>query len=335
MTAAAMSTPDSPPRAVSPALELAARVLRTEAAAVAGLVDRLDRHFEAAVALLVACRGRVIVTGMGKSGLICRKIAATLASTGTPAFFLHPADALHGDLGVVTGDDVVVALSYGGETPEVVRLVEIVKRLGARLIALTGVASSTLAHVADVHLDCGVDEEACPLNLAPTASTTAALALGDALAMVVSTEKGFRADDFAHRHPGGTLGKKLMRADQLMHGGESLPRVGGDTPLRDVIYEMSRKGLGMTCVVDADGTLAGIVTDGDLRRLMMREQEVTHLRATDMMTRQPVTIAPDVLAAEALKVLEARRITSVPVVDQARRALGVLHIHDLWRTELF
>ena len=326
----------SPERPVvrSAALDLAARVLRTEAAAVDGLVARLDQRFEAAVALLLACRGRVIVTGMGKSGLICRKIAATLASTGTPAFFLHPAEALHGDLGVVTSDDVVVALSYGGETPEVVRLVEIVKRLGARLVAMTGTAGSTLAQVADVHLDCGVDEEACPLNLAPTASTTAALALGDALAMVLLTEKGFRADDFAYRHPGGSLGKKLMRVEQLMHAGEAMPRVEPGTALREVIYEMSRKGLGMTCVLDG-GRLAGIVTDGDLRRLMMRQDDVTRLSARDVMTTQPVSIAPDLLAVEALKVMEARRITSVPVIASDGRALGVLHIHDLWRTELF
>jgi arabinose-5-phosphate isomerase len=277
----------------------------------------------------------VVVTGIGKSGLICRKIAATLASTGTPAFFLHPAEALHGDLGVVTADDVVVALSYGGETPEVVRLVEIVKRLGARLIGMTGAPRSTLAQVADVHLDCAVDEEACPLNLAPTASTTAALALGDALAMVLATEKGFRADDFAHRHPGGSLGKRLMRVEQLMHTGDSMPRVDEETPLRDVIYEMSRKGLGMTCVTDRDGTLVGLVTDGDLRRLMMRDEDISGRTAREIMSRGPVTISGDLLAVAALQVMETRRITSVPVIDAANRPRGVLHIHDLWQTELF
>ena len=323
------------PSAGESALDLAARVLRTEAAAVEGLIARLDARFETAITLLAECRGRVIVTGMGKSGLICRKIAATLSSTGTPAFFLHPAEALHGDLGVVTADDVVLALSYGGETPEVVRLVEIVRRLGARLVALTGAPRSTLATVADVHLDCGVDEEACPLNLAPTASTTAALALGDALAMVLATRKGFRADDFAYRHPGGSLGKRLMRVDQLMHHGADLPRVDADTPLREVIYEMSRKGLGMTCVEAPEGRLAGIITDGDLRRLMMRDHDVTRLAAREVMTTHPVTIAPTLLAAEALTVMEHRRITSVPVVDADRRVLGVLHLHDLWRTELF
>jgi arabinose-5-phosphate isomerase len=326
---------ESPRSSRTPALDLAARVLRTEAAAVDGLVARLDHRFEDAIALLASCRGRVVVTGMGKSGLICRKIAATLASTGTPAFFLHPAEALHGDLGVVTADDVVVALSYGGETPEVVRLVEIVKRLGARLIGMTGTPRSTLAQVADVHLDCAVDEEACPLNLAPTASTTAALALGDALAMVLLTEKGFRADDFAHRHPGGSLGKRLMRVEQLMHADDAMPRVDEHTPLRDVIYEMSRKGLGMTCVIDQTGALAGLITDGDLRRLMMRDQDVSGRTARDIMTRGPITITGELLAAEALQVMETRRITSVPVIDAHGRPRGVLHIHDLWQTELF
>jgi arabinose-5-phosphate isomerase len=323
------------PATRSAALDLAARVLRTEAAAVEGLVARLDARFEAAVALLAACRGRVIVTGMGKSGLICRKVAATLASTGTPAFFLHPAEALHGDLGVVTADDVVLALSHGGETPEVVRLAEIVRRLGARLIVMTGAPRSTLAQAADVHLDCGVDEEACPLNLAPTASTTAALALGDALAMVLLTEKGFREDDFAHRHPGGSLGKRLMRVDQLMHAGDDMPCVAEETPLRDVIYEMSRKGLGMTCVVDGAGRLSGIITDGDLRRLMMRDEYVTRRVAAEVMTRGPVTVPGEVLAAQALRVMEERRITSVPVAAGDGRPAGVLHLHDLWRTELF
>ncbi len=315
-------------------LDLARRVLRTEAAAVSGLIERLDARFERAIALLAACRGRVIVTGMGKSGLICRKIAATLASTGTPAFFLHPAEALHGDLGVVTTDDVVVALSYGGETPEVLRLVESVTRLGAALVALTGAPGSTLARAADVCLDCSVDQEACPLNLAPTASTTAALALGDALAMVLATTKGFGQDAFAYRHPAGSLGKRLMRAAQLMHAGDAMPVVAQDTPLRDVIYEMSRKGLGMTCVLDADYGLAGIITDGDLRRLMMRDDDVARRVAREMMTRSPVTIGLDVLAGEALEVMETHRITSVPVVGADGRPEGVLHIHDLWRTEL-
>ena len=249
-------------------LALARKVLQTEAAAILALVDRLDDRFEQAVALLLDCRGRVIVTGMGKSGIICRKIAATLSSTGTPAFFLHPAEAMHGDLGVIQADDVVIALSYSGETDELLRLLETIKRLGARLIAITGDCDSTLAQAADVALDCRVSEEACPMNLVPTASTTAALALGDALAMTVLVAKGFQPEDFANLHPGGKLGKRLMRVEQLMHGGDQAPVVRADTPMRDVIYEMSRKGLGMTCVVDDDGRLLGIITDGDLRRQM-------------------------------------------------------------------
>src|SRR5512136_86736 len=249
-------------------LELARKVLRTEAAAILALVERVDGRFSAAIDMLRDCRGRVIVTGMGKSGIIARKVAATLSSTGTAAFFLHPAEAVHGDLGAVQGDDVVMALSQTGETGELLRLLETIRRLGARLIAMTGSPNSTLARAADLVLDCGVDEEACPLNLAPTASTTAALAMGDALAMVLLVEKGFRQEDFAGLHPGGKLGKRLMRLEQLMHAGESLPAVRADTPMRDVIYEMSRKGLGMTCVVDEGRRLQGIITDGDLRRHM-------------------------------------------------------------------
>jgi arabinose-5-phosphate isomerase len=276
----------------------------------------------------------VIVTGMGKSGIICRKIAATLSSTGTPAFFLHPAEAIHGDLGVLRADDVVVALSYSGETDELLRVMETIKRLGARLIVLTGAPSSTLAVAADVALDCRVSEEACPFNLIPTASTTAALALGDALAMALLVEKGFREEDFASLHPGGKLGKRLMRASQLMHGGEHAPVVSATTPVPELIYEMSRKGLGMSCVVDDSGRLLGIVTDGDLRRHMGRGSRLLEATAADVMTEHPVTVGPDVMAVEVLNVLEARRITSVVVVDAGAQVLGVVHLHDLWRTEL-
>src|SRR6266568_2971825 len=229
-------------------LSLARRVLETEAAAILALVDRLDRNFDCAVSLLSHCKGRVILTGMGKSGIICRKIAATLTSTGTAAFFLHPAEATHGDLGVLQADDVVLALSYSGETDELLRLLESIRRLGAKLIAITGGPASTLAQAADVALDCSVTEEACPMNLLPTASTTAALAIGDALAMTLLVEKGFRPEDLAHLHPGGKIGKRLMRVDALMHTGADCPAVTASTPMRDVIYEMSRKGLGMTCV---------------------------------------------------------------------------------------
>ena len=316
-------------------LALARKVLQTEAAAILALVDRLDDRFDQAVRLLLDCRGRVIVTGMGKSGIICRKIAATLSSTGTPAFFLHPAEATHGDLGVIRGDDVVVALSYSGETDELLRLLETIKRLGARLIAITGNCASTLGQAADVALDCHVSEEACPLNLVPTASTTAALALGDALAMTLLVAKGFREEDFANLHPGGKLGKRLMRAEQLMNGGDKAPVVRLSAPMRDVIYEMSSKGLGMTCVVDESGQLAGIITDGDLRRHMSSSADLLERSAADVMSRNPVTIARSTLAAEALHILEERKITSIVVVDAGRHVEGVMHLHDLWHTEMF
>ena len=315
-------------------LALARRVLKTESAAIQALEGRLDERFTRAVGILKAVGGRVIVTGMGKSGIICRKIAATLSSTGTPAFFLHPAEAIHGDLGVLQADDVVLALSYSGETDELLRLMETIKRLGARLIVLTGAPSSTLATAADVALDCSVSEEACPFNLIPTASTTAALALGDALAMALLVEKGFREEDFASLHPGGKLGKRLMRASQLMHGGDSAPVVAVTAPVPELIYEMNRKGLGMSCVVDAAGTLVGIVTDGDLRRHMGRGSRLLEATAGDVMTAQPVTVDPEVMAVEVLNMLEARRITSVVVVDAGARVLGVVHLHDLWRTGL-
>ena len=312
----------------------ARRVLQTEAAAILALVDRLDERFDQAIRLLLDCRGRVIVTGMGKSGIICRKIAATLSSTGTPAFFLHPAEAIHGDLGVIQSDDVVVALSNSGETDELVRLLETIKRLGARLLTITGNCGSTLAQASDVALDCHVCEEACPMNLVPTASTTAALALGDALAMTLLVAKGFREEDFANLHPGGKLGKRLMRAGQLMHEGDRVPVVGITTPMRDVVEEMSRKGLGMTCVVDA-GRLAGIITDGDLRRHMRASVNLLDRTAGDVMTRSPVTIDRGTLAAEVLHILEQRKITSIVVVDPGQRVEGVVHLHDLWRTEMF
>jgi len=318
--------------------DLARKVLETEAAAIRALVDRLDERFDCAVTLLRNCRGRVILTGMGKSGIICRKIAATLTSTGTAAFFLHPAEARHGDLGVVQSDDVVVALSYSGETDELILLLETIRRLGSKLIAITGNAKSTLAQAADVALDCSVAEEACPMNLVPTASTTAALAIGDALAMTLLVEKGFRQEDFASLHPGGKLGKRLMRVETLMHTGKQCPTVRADTRMRDVIYEMSSKGLGMTCVVDAEDALVGIITDGDLRRRMERGGEILDLRAADVMTTRPVTVARTMLAAEALNIMEQRKITSLVVVADGggpTRVDGVLQIHDLWRMEMF
>jgi arabinose-5-phosphate isomerase len=317
---------------------LARRVLETEAAAVLGLVNRLDERFDRAVALLNGCTGRVVLTGMGKSGIICQKIAATLSSTGTPALFLHPADAIHGDLGVIQDGDVVVALSYTGETDEIVRLLEFIRRQGAKLIALTGGAQSTLAQAADVTLDCSVSKEACPMNLVPTASTTAALAMGDALAMAVLTEKGFKQEDFANLHPGGTLGRQLARVESMMHSGKHCPVVHASTAMQDVIYEMSSKKLGMTCVVEgpeAGGALLGVITDGDLRRQMEKGVDLRELRAVDVMTRGPVTIAPATLAAEALHVMESRKITSIVVTDPTTNSVaGVVHLHDLWRTEM-
>lgn len=314
---------------------LARKVLQTEAAAITALIDRLDETFDRAVRMLYECQGRVIVTGMGKSGIICRKIAATLASTGTAAFFVHPAEATHGDLGVIQANDVLLALSHSGETQEVLRLLEAIRRIGARIIAITGNPASTLAQAADVALDCQVSEEACPLNLVPTASTTAALAMGDALCMTLLVEKGFREEDFAKIHPGGKLGKKLMRVDQLMHAGADTPIVRTHTPMRDVIYEMSSKALGMTCVVDDHAQLVGIITDGDLRRFMVDNPRLLEMNAGDVMTRRPIVIDPSTLAAQALLIMEQRKITSLVVVGNAQAVAGVIHLHHLWRTELF
>ena len=319
------------------ALELAKKVLRIEAAAILGLVDRLNGDFERAVQILFDCRGRVIVTGMGKSGIICRKIAATFSSTGTSAFFLHPAEAIHGDLGAIREDDVVVALSHSGETEELIRLLESLRRIGARLIAITGTPTSTLGRTADVTLDCGIAEEACPMNLVPTASTTASLALGDALAMVLLVQKGFREEQFASLHPGGKLGKRLMRIENVMVSGDGAPRVTRDTRMPDVIHEMSSKRLGMTCVVEQDGRLCGVFTDGDLRRLMLKRppNAVLALTAGEAMTPKALTMTRDMLAVEALRIMETHKITSVVVVDATGGVDGVVHLHDLWRTQMF
>jgi len=316
------------------ALDLARKVLKTEADAILGLMDRLDGDFERAVQLLFECRGRAIVTGMGKSGIICRKIAATLSSTGTSAYFLHPAEAIHGDLGTIREEDVVLALSHSGETEELVRLLESIRRIGARLITMTGDPSSTLAKAADVTLNCGIAEEACPLNLVPTASTTAALALGDALAMTLLVRKGFREEDFASLHPGGKLGRRLMRVEHVMHSGTAAPIVRMSTPMHDVFHEMSDKRLGMTCVIDEHGRLAGIFTDGDLRRLMIASADVLSLTAGDVMKRNPRTIRREMLAVEALRIMETHKITSVVVASEAGDVEGVVHLHDLWPTQM-
>jgi arabinose-5-phosphate isomerase len=320
---------------VSDARETARRVLVTEAEAISGLVDRLDDAFDHAVAAILECRGRVVWTGMGKSGIICRKLAATMSSTGTPALFLHPAEAIHGDLGMVAGGDVVVAISNSGATEELIRLVELLRRLGVTLVAITSQPDSALARESEIHLDLGIRDEACPLGLAPTASTTASLALGDALCLAVSKAKGFREEDFARLHPGGKLGRKFLRVGELMHAGDDVPRVARDAALKDVIYEMSRKGLGMTTVQDDDGHLLGVITDGDLRRLMEREEDPLRLHAAEVMHPGGVCINGGTLATEALKRLEERRITSLIVCDDRSRVEGILHVHDLWGVGLF
>jgi arabinose-5-phosphate isomerase len=313
----------------------ARRVLQIEAQAIQDVLARLEGSFERAVELLFRCKGRVVLSGMGKSGLVGRKISSTLSSTGTPSFFLHPAEALHGDLGMLARGDAMLAVSYGGETEEIIHLLEALKRLEISLVTLTGKVDSTLAEASDVVIDVSVREEACSLNLAPTASTTVAMAVGDALAVSLLERRGFRHDDFAALHPAGRLGKKLLRVEHLMHAGAALPRVSAETPMPDVFHEMSNKGLGMTTVTDADGRLAGIITDGDLRRLMEKYRGATlEMNAGACMTRDPQTIGPHLLASEALNLMEKRKITSIVVVDETKAVLGVVHLHDLWTLEL-
>jgi arabinose-5-phosphate isomerase len=315
--------------------DIARKVLELEAQAILNLIPRLHEGFERAVDALLACRGRVVVTGMGKSGLIGAKIAATFNSTGTPSLFLHPAEAIHGDIGMVVPGDCVLAISYSGETEEMLRLLELIKRLEVTLIAMTGDPASSLARHAPIHLDVGIEKEASPLELVPTASTTAALAMGDALAMALVERRGFGLKDFARHHPGGRLGRKVLTVAQLMHSGDAAPVVPSGAAMRDAIAVMSRKKLGMTCVVRPDGVLIGVITDGDLRRILGAGQNLLAMRVDDAMGRTPVTIDREELAAAALSVLESRKITSLIVVDDARRVAGVLHIHDLWRTQLF
>jgi arabinose-5-phosphate isomerase len=316
-------------------LETAKRVLRVESEAIASLIDRLDARFEKAVELLHGCKGRVVVTGLGKSGHVGRKLAATFASTGTPALFLHTGEALHGDLGMLTAGDVMLAISASGETAELIELLETVKRLGVPLLALTANPKSTLAQASKIVLDIAVKEEACSLNLAPTASTAAAMAMGDALAIALLERRGFKEEDFAALHPGGRLGNKLRRVESLMHSGENAPHVLPTAKMPDVIYEMSRKGLGLAAVTEANGKLLGIITDGDLRRVMQKRQEnVLALSAADCMTKNPITLSRHELAASALRVMEEKKITSLLITDPAGKLEGVLHIHDLWTLQL-
>ncbi len=314
---------------------LAERVLRLEAEAILGLIPKLDARFDRAVALLHGCTGRVIVTGMGKSGLIGRKIAATLASTGTPAYFLHPAEGVHGDIGMVARGDVVLALSNSGETDEILAIVPVLKRFGVPIVLLTGSPTSPLARQCEVVLDVSVPEEACPMNLAPTSSTTAALATGDALAMVLLELRGLRPEDYAALHPRGTLGwRALFRVSDLMLTGDAVPVVADGTPMREVIVEMTRKRKGITTVVDGAGRLVGVVTDGDLRRLHLRDTPIDALTAGEVATREAKTIRADDLAAKALEVMETWQITSLVIVDEAGRPVGLIHMHDILKAKI-
>jgi len=321
--------PDARSRPRTSALELAREVLAIESQAIAALADRIDRAFERAIEQLLSCRGRVVVCGVGKSGHIGRKIAATFASTGTPALFVHAAEAAHGDLGMITPADVLVALSYSGETAELLTIVPLVKLEGTPLIAITGNGESSLARYADVHLNVHVDKEACPLNLAPTSSTTATLALGDALAIACMEARGFGPADFARAHPGGALGRRLLtRVADIMRAGEAIPAVPFDASVLDAVAEIGRKRLGMTAVLDPDGTLAGIFTEGDLRRLIERVGDVRTLRVADVMTRKPLTVPSAMLAAEAARILDDSLRNQLLVVDDSR-LVGALHMHDL------
>lgn len=335
---AGQSTADepAPPAGAAPsALELARRVLQIEAEAIRALMERLDGRFLDAVSLVLKRSGRVVVSGIGKSGHVARKMASTLASTGTPAYFVHPAEASHGDLGMVMSGDVFIAISYSGESEELLHIVPLLKRQGAKLIALTGNPNSTLAREADVHLDVAVSQEACPLNLAPTASTTASLALGDALAVALLDARGFSADDFARSHPGGTLGRRLLtHVGDVMRTGDAVPAVALGATLGEAVLEISRKGMGMTAVIDHAQRIAGIFTDGDLRRGLERDLDLRRTRIDDVMTRNPRTIQPGALAAEAVEVMERTKSTQLPVVDGDGRLVGALNIHDLFRSKV-
>jgi arabinose-5-phosphate isomerase len=325
----------TPPPAASRTLELARRVLAIEADAVGKLSARLDDAFVQAVTLILACQGRVIVSGIGKSGHIGRKIAATMASTGTPAYFVHAAEAVHGDLGMITRDDVLIALSNSGENDELLTIVPLVKRQGGKLIAITGNVESALAREADVHLDAHVEEEACPLNLAPTASTTAALALGDALAVALLDARGFGAEDFARSHPGGSLGRKLLtHVSDVMQPADRVALVDADTPIPAALSAISRGGLGMAAVLDAQGKLTGIFTDGDLRRALEKLGDLRAIAVGTIMTRNPRTIGPERLAVEAVEMMERHKVNQLLVIDAAGQLVGALNMHDLFRAKV-
>ena len=318
-----------------PAIAEAKRVLEVEAAAIVGLIDHLDQTFVDVVELINGSNGRVITMGLGKSGIICKKISGTLASTGTPSFFLHPAEAIHGDLGMIVSGDVVLCVSNSGETEELVRLLPSIKRIGAEIVAITGNPASTLGKGCDYHLSAAISKEACPLGLAPTASTTATLALGDAVAMALLLRKGFKEEDFAFLHPGGKLGKRFLRVRDLMHTGDQVPIVDMNTPMHDAIYEMSKKGFGITAVTHANHILDGVISDGDLRRLLQNDEDIIRKTAGQCMKRNPVTIDGNELASAALQMLEQMKITSLFITDADHRVEGLIHLHDLWGLELF
>ena len=335
MIAVAHTNAKAPPRSRTQTLALAREVLQIEADAVAQLATRIDAAFSLAVDLLLACQGRVVVLGIGKSGHIARKVAATFASTGTAAFFVHPAEAGHGDLGMITGADVVIAFSNSGETAEVLAIAPAIKRLGASLVAFTGNPASTLAKLADAHLNTAVAKEACPLNLAPTASTTAQLAMGDALAVALLDAKGFGADDFARSHPGGALGRQLLtRVSDVMRQGHDIPSVPATATLASAVLEITAKRMGMTAVLDADGRIAGVFTDGDLRRALERVDDFKAARVADVMTRHPATIGGDALAAEAVRIMEVRKINQLLVADPDGHLIGALNMHDLFHAKV-
>ena len=316
--------------------KLGLAVIETEARAVMALAERIDKRFTQACEIILSCQGRIVVTGMGKSGHIANKIASTLSSTGTPAFFMHPGEASHGDLGMITRQDVVLAISYSGATQEMVVLLPLLKRMGVRLIALTGKAESILAISADVNLDVSIEQEACPLGLAPTTSTTVSLVMGDALAIALLQARGFSAEDFALSHPGGTLGKRLLlRVDELWHGGDNLPIVDENVSIREALMEVSEKKLGMTTVIDNQGILSGVYTDGDIRRTLHDQHDINTTPLHQVMTRNCLTIKPGILAAEALSLMQENRITSLIAIDLYQRPTAVIHLHDLLRAGVY
>lgn len=315
-------------------IEIGKKVLNTEAKAIESAINRLDEKFEKAVDILLKTKGRVVITGMGKSGIVGKKISATLTSTGTPSTFLHPSEALHGDIGIINNDDTVLALSTSGETYEVIRLINYIKRIGVKLVSLVGTPDSTLATESDVFIDCSIEKEACPIGLVPSTSTTLTLAIGDAISIALMKEKGFSEENFRFYHPGGSIGKKLLKVKHLMHAGKEIPVVKEDIFLREVIHTIDKKRFGVAIVIDDNQEIKGIITDGDLRRYFLRGIDFNQTRAKQSMTKNPLTIGEDHLAVEALKIMEEHLITSLIVRDKNNKIKGLLHLHDLWRTEM-